>query len=130
MRYRSRQGPCYFIGFQLVIEMIKFRWLSIPLLLGACAPKPANQQSSIADTTQIAQPVSDSLKPIAEVLAEHTSAWMKLPGVTGTGEGLKDGKPAILIFVDSLTDSVRSQLPQTSEGYPVVIKETGIIRAR
>ena len=39
--------------------------------------------------------VSDSLKPISEVLANHTPEWMSIPGVTGTGEGQKDGKPAI-----------------------------------
>jgi hypothetical protein len=73
--------------------------------------------------------MTDSLKPIAEVLAEHTPAWMKLPGVTGTGEGQQDGKPAILIFVDSITESVRSQLPHMSEGYPVVITATRRVRA-
>jgi hypothetical protein len=114
--------------------MIKFRWLSIPFLLGACAPKPANQQistteqSSTTDSTHFDQPVTDSPKPIAEVLAEHTPEWMKIPGVTGTGEGLKDGKPAILILVDSLTDSLKAQLPRVSEGYPVVITVTGRVR--
>jgi hypothetical protein len=73
--------------------------------------------------------MTDSLKPFSEVLADHTPVWMNIPGVTGTGEGQKDGKPAILIFVDSLSDSLKSQLPTDVEGYPVVIKETGKVKA-
>jgi hypothetical protein len=69
------------------------------------------------------------VKPIAFVLAAHTDTWMKIPGVEGTGETKMDGKPAILIFVDTLTDSLRSQLPQSVEGYPIVIQESGEIKA-
>ena len=99
------------------------------MLLGACAPKPQNQDMS-ADQSHAVSTVSDSLKPISEVLANHTQAWMNIPGVTGTGEGEQNGKPAILIFIDSLTDSLKSQLPVSVEGYPVVVKGVGTIKAR
>lgn len=98
------------------------------MLLGACAPKQQNQGMSSADQRQVST-VSDSLRPTSEVLASHTPDWMNIPGVTGTGEWQKDGKPAILIFVDSLTDSLKSQLPTEVEGYPVVIKESGKVKA-
>jgi hypothetical protein len=55
---------------------------------------------------------------------------MNIPGVMGTGEGQNKGKPAILIFVDSLTDSLKSQLPANVAGYPVVINQSGTIKAR
>ncbi len=109
---------------------MKKSWLSAVLILGACAPKPQNQEMSSTNQSQAVTTVSDSLKPIAEVLANHTPAWMNIPGVTGTGEGEKDGKPAILIFVDSLTDSLKSQLPVNVDGYPVVVKGVGTIKAR
>jgi hypothetical protein len=98
-------------------------------LLGACAPKPQNQDRS-ADKSHAVSSVSDSLKPIAKVLANNTPAWMNIPSVTGTGEGQQNGKPAILIFVDSLTDSLKSLLPANVDGYPVVVKESGTIKAR
>ncbi len=53
-----------------------------------------------------------------------------IPGVQGTGETSKKGVPAILIFVDSLTDSLKAQLPQNVDGYPVVVQPVGHIEAR
>jgi hypothetical protein len=101
---------------------MKFASLILALLLTGCAVRSAN--TAMNDSVK-----PDSLKPISEVLADHTSAWMNIRGVTGTGEGKKDGKPAILIFVDSLTDDLRSKLPSQSEGYPVVVGQTGEIKA-
>ena len=67
--------------------------------------------------------------PIDSFLATHADSWMMLPGVTGTGETQKDGKPAILILVDTLTDSLKARLPSEVKGYSVVIQQTGVIRA-
>jgi hypothetical protein len=107
---------------------MKKSWLAVMLLFGACASKPQHQGMSNAGQSQVST-VGDSLKPISEVLANHASAWMSIPGVTGTGEGQKDGKPAVLIFVDSMTDSLKTQLPVNVEGYPVVVKESGNVKA-
>ncbi|HET6400862.1 MAG TPA: hypothetical protein VFH95_05620 [Candidatus Kapabacteria bacterium] len=104
------------------MALTRFGWLPILAILGSCAPKPAD------NSTAMAQISADSLKPVSKVLSEHTDTWMNIPGVTGTGETKKDGKPAILILVDSNTDSLRSELPSTVEGYPVIIQETGEIR--
>lgn len=70
---------------------------------------------------------SHKQRPISEVLAAHTDAWMHLNGVTGTGETRKDDKPAILILVDSVTDSLKAKLPTNMEGYLVVVQATGRI---
>jgi hypothetical protein len=114
-----RQGPFYFT--------MKFAFLPLAFLLASCSPKPAADNSS---TTMTETPSNDSINPISVVIARHTPDWMNTPGVTGTGETQKDGKPAILILVDSLTGNMRTQFPASVDGYPVVIKATGTIKAR
>ena len=100
--------------------MKKVLYLVSAFLLSACAARSTH--TSMSDSVK-----SDSLKPVTTVLAEHTSEWMKILGVQGTGETKKDGKPAIMIFVDTLTPDLQSQLPSEVEGYPVVIQQSGAI---
>jgi len=69
-----------------------------------------------------------SRRPIAEVLRDHTPELMALPGVIGTGEGAKDGKPVILVIV-AAGSNAGSRIPHEIEGYPVVLQETGPVRA-
>ena len=97
----------------------------IPFLILSCSPRAGQDHSSAM--TQSIPP--DSARPISKVLSEHSSAWMNIPGVTGTGETEENGKPAILILVDTLTDSLHARLPRSVDGYPVVIEGTGTIRA-
>ena len=68
-------------------------------------------------------------RAIEEVLKEHTKELMSLPGVVGTGQSLCDGQPCIKVFVVNKTPELEKQIPQALEGYPVVIEETGEIRA-
>jgi len=81
------------------------------------------------DSAQTDSILMKSKRPISEVLAAHTPDWMKLTGVIGTGETRKDGKPAIMIFTDSLSPEAKAKLPTQVEGYPVVIQETGTVKA-
>ncbi len=67
-------------------------------------------------------------KTIEEVLQEHTKKLMSLPGVVGTGQGLCDDRPCMLIFVIKKTPELVQEIPRVIEGYPVRIKETGEIR--
>jgi len=67
-------------------------------------------------------------KAIEDVLKEHTKELMSIPGVVGTGQSLCDGKPCIKVYVVNKTPELEKQIPQTLEGYPVVIEETGEIR--
>lgn len=67
-------------------------------------------------------------KTIEVALAECTSELMGLPGVFGTAQGLQDGQPCIVIFIDEDDPEVRRQLPREIEGYPVLIKKTGKFR--
>jgi hypothetical protein len=68
-------------------------------------------------------------KNIEEVLKEHTPALMSRPGVVGTGQGLCDGQSCIKVYVVKETPELKEQIPDTLEGYPVVIEETGKFRA-
>ena len=68
-------------------------------------------------------------KSIAAVLKEHTDSLMALPGVVGTGQGLSDGLPCIRVFVVMRTQALLDKIPSAIDGYPVVVDETGVIRA-
>jgi hypothetical protein len=66
---------------------------------------------------------------IKEVLKKHTKDLMSMPGVVGTGQGLCEGKPCIKILVIEKTPDLDQKIPKTIDGYPVVIEETGPIKA-
>jgi hypothetical protein len=66
---------------------------------------------------------------IKEVLKKHTKDLMSMPGVVGTGQGLCEGKPCIKVLVIEKTPDLDQKIPKTLDGYPVVIEETGPIKA-
>jgi hypothetical protein len=66
---------------------------------------------------------------IKEVLKKHTRDLMSMPGVVGTGQGLCEGKPCIKVLVIEKTPDLDQKIPKTLDGYPVVIEETGPIKA-
>ena len=68
-------------------------------------------------------------KPIEEVLDEHTPKLMSMEGVIGTAEGLCNNESCIIVFVIKKTDELIHKLPNTLEGYPVLIEETGVFKA-
>lgn len=68
-------------------------------------------------------------KKIEEALREHTPQLMSSPGVVGTAQGLCDGQPCIKVFAVEKTPDLEDRIPDTLEGYPVVIEETGRFRA-
>jgi hypothetical protein len=93
---------------------------------------------SIVTTGSAQKPVADSVRIVApkkkmtitEVLKKHTDTWMKIPGVIGTGEGRKNHKPAIMVFVEKRSKSIEHQIPASVDGYSVVFQETGVIKAQ
>ena len=68
-------------------------------------------------------------KPIQQVLSQHTDELMSIPGVIGTAQGLRDNKPCIMVLVIKKTPELNQKIPNVLEGYPVVVEETGEIRA-
>ena len=69
------------------------------------------------------------MRPIEQVQEAHTPALMKLEGVVGTFLGeTADGKPCIKVMVVQRTRELEAKIPQTLEGYPVEIFESGEVR--
>ena len=69
-------------------------------------------------------------RPIEDVQRAHTDELMKLVGVVGTAIGLCDAKPCIKVLVARRTPELRQAIPDSLEGYRVMIEETGVIRAQ
>jgi hypothetical protein len=70
-----------------------------------------------------------SEKTIEQVLEERTDQWMAIPGVEGTAIGLFQGAPCIMILSSADPQHLRSEIPETLNGYQVVIQQTGTFRA-
>ena len=72
--------------------------------------------------------MSSSLK---DVKARHASRMLQLPGVVSVGIGRNEkGEPAIVVGLVDPHSETESQLPQRLEGYPVVTRIVGRIKAR
>jgi hypothetical protein len=54
---------------------------------------------------------------------------MSLGGVVGTGQGLREGKPCITVFVIERMPELEKKIQKTLEGYPVCMEVTGKIEA-
>jgi hypothetical protein len=70
------------------------------------------------------------VKPLGEVVADHTPRLMALAGVVGIAEGLDRGQPCVLILVEALSPQLRRSLPKSLDGYRVKVQPTGELRAR
>jgi hypothetical protein len=70
------------------------------------------------------------VRPIGEVIQEFTERLMAIPGVQGVAESLCAGSPSITVYVVRSTPELLRRIPPTLEEYPVVIKETGALRAQ
>lgn len=68
-------------------------------------------------------------KKIEEVLKEHTERLMAIPGVIGTAQGISNNKPCINVYVIEKTTELREKIPDSIEGYGVVIVAAGEIKA-
>jgi hypothetical protein len=68
-------------------------------------------------------------KTIEQALNERTDEWMAIPGVAGVAIGELKGKPCIRIFTSSKPDKLHPNIPSTVDGYPVIVEQTGPIRA-
>ena len=71
-----------------------------------------------------------SEKAIEHVLSEHSDSLMALAGVVGTGLGMQEGTPCIVVFVEhNRSTELNAQIPSDIEGYPVQVRESGAFRA-
>ncbi len=68
-------------------------------------------------------------RSIEDVFAEHRERLMAIPAVVGIAQGRHDNKPCIKVYVSKKDAESIQDIPQTLEGYAVVIEETGEFRA-
>lgn len=68
---------------------------------------------------------------IQEVKKNHEVNLLALPGVISVGIGRdKNGNPAVIVGLDSPRPITEAQLPRSLEGYPVLVRITGPIKAQ
>jgi len=68
-------------------------------------------------------------RSIQEVLEQCSGGWMAIPGVVGTAVGELEGKPCIRILALRNSEELARRIPSQVAGFPVVITESGEIRA-
>lgn len=104
-----------------------------PLLLlallsaASCQPRMPNPNDRTREV-----PAGDTVShrpPIKDVLERQTPSLMAIQGVTGTGEGRKDGEPVIVVYTSHITREDRIAIPGEVEGYEVEIREVGDVTA-
>jgi hypothetical protein len=67
---------------------------------------------------------------ITATIERHSAELLEIPGVVGVAEGVANEEPVVQILVVRRTPALVAQLPRTLDSHPVVIMETGEIRAR
>lgn len=95
-------------------------WLAIGSSLGsaACSGRSPSEEDAMQS------------RPIEDVLEERTPEWMSRRWVVGTGIGLCDGSPCLVVFVDGDVERLRRELPERVEGYRVDLRRSGRFEAR
>ena len=79
--------------------------------------------AQVKDTTNMQR------KPIEDVLKSNQEKLLGIPGVQGFYQGEQEnGDDCIVIMVDSLTEENRGEFPDSLDGYPVKVEETGKIK--
>ncbi|MEJ2101237.1 MAG: hypothetical protein P8X68_14855 [Desulfobacterales bacterium] len=68
---------------------------------------------------------------IQEVKHQHEAEFFKLAGVVSVGIGLdSNGDQAIIVGLERSDPETESKIPASVEGYPVVVKIVGAIKAQ
>ena len=68
-------------------------------------------------------------KPIEQVLKDNQDMLLSVNGVQGFYQGLsEEGNDIIVVMVDTLTKVIREKIPDSLDGYPVLLEETGEIK--
>lgn len=66
---------------------------------------------------------------IHQVKKKYEAKIMNIPGVVGIGIGKQDELDAITVLVVEKTPVIEKKVPRQLKEYPVIIQETGVIRA-
>ena len=95
----------------------------IIIALGGLTGCPSNSAGDLGKGSLVSE------KTIEQVLEERTDQWMAIPGVEGTAIGLFEDRPCIMILSSVAPQQLRSKIPETLNGYNIVIQQTGTFRA-
>ena len=68
-------------------------------------------------------------KTIQDALNSHVGELLTIPGVVGAAIGETDRELCIRVYLSEDSAALRSQIPETIEGFPVVGLYTGEIDA-
>ena len=71
-----------------------------------------------------------SAKTIEQVQQDYTEEWMGISGVVGTAIGQHKGKPCILVLTSDENEQIKEGIPDSVEGYPVIVQYAGEIKSR
>ncbi len=103
-------------------------WLGVMSLvltaLTVCSPAFAEEKTSGPKEEK-----GMAKKSIEQVLRDHTPELMSISGVVGTAEGRHRGAPCVEVYVVKKTQDLRKRIPTSLDGYPVILRATGKIRA-
>jgi len=68
---------------------------------------------------------------IKEVKKQHETRLLQLPGVVSVGIGLdENGQSAIVVGLDKASPETEAHLPPQLEGYPVLVRIVGPLKAQ
>ncbi len=81
-------------------------------------------------TTSVGCINADKMKTIQEVKQSHEEELLAIEGVVSVGIGLGDeGDAAIIVGIAGTDTGVHAKIPQSIEGYQVIVRPTGTIKA-
>jgi hypothetical protein len=63
-------------------------------------------------------------KTIQKAKAQHEMQLLGIKGVTGVGIGEEDGRKVIKVYVVRKTKSLKNEIPDSINGFPVSIEAT------
>ena len=108
--------------------MIKLFQIAM-VAIGATFPMGAITGCSDGSNENRVEGQKMTTRTIEQVLQEHTGELISLPGVVGVAQGLDDDKPCIKVLVIEKTVELEQKIPKVLQGYPVVVEQTGEVRA-
>ena len=68
---------------------------------------------------------------IQQVKKQHEAKFLKMTGVVSVGIGLdSDGNQAIIVGLDGSHPETEANIPETVEGFPIVVQTIGSLKAQ
>ena len=97
--------------------------LSLFVIIGGASMAGGQEQTSQTAERSMSTPT------LKDVLRQHTTELMSLPGVVGTAQGLCEGSACIKVLVTDKIPQLEQEIDDILKGYPYEIQKTGKIKA-